>query len=75
MCLMSFSQFDKGITAATINAERKRYEANERALILHDKWHESERRLNILRSIPAVSVKPTLEVMERWQKRIKQYSR
>jgi len=68
---MSFSDFDRGIKSTDIRALQRQQLANEHAAVLLERWHESERILNILRSIPPKRSKPTKEIMDIWRDRVK----
>jgi len=67
---MSFSDFEQGIKATDIKARQKQQQANERAAMLLERWHESERVLNILRTIQPKTSNPNMETIDAWRNKI-----
>jgi len=68
---MSFSQFDQGIRSTQIRKQQQVIAAQQRAAMILEKWNESERTLNILRTISPKDTKPTPEIIEAWHARLK----
>lgn len=72
---MSFRDFDQGIPAAQVRKENNwkqqhRPEGGEAEIL--SRWHESERRLSILRSFGThIDHMPTREEMMRWIEEVK----
>ncbi len=56
--------------ATEVRARQKQQQVNEHASILLQRWHESERVLNMLRSIPPKKSKPNKETIDAWRNRI-----